>query len=52
MKLGPIEAGEDSVTRRAARDRVERQRAEQQVRELALENARLRKIIKQNGIRL
>jgi hypothetical protein len=47
-----IEAADNYVTQRAARDRLERQLAERQMRDLQRENARLRALLKQNGIRI
>lgn len=41
-----------SVTQRAAHDRHLRALAERQVRDLERENARLRALLKQNGIRI
>jgi hypothetical protein len=42
--------GEGYVSKRAARDRHEKERAEAQVRSLSAENARLRRILKENGL--
>jgi hypothetical protein len=52
VKHGPIEAGDGYVSKRAARERHERERAERQVRDLERECSRLRQIIRDNGIRI
>lgn len=52
MRHDRIEAGDGYVTKRAARDRHERELAQRQVRDLERENARLRALLKQHGIKL